>query len=174
MSNVLVTGGAGYIGSHMCVELLQNGDDVVVIDNLSNSSAASLEAVQRITQRELEFLDCDVTDADALGPLFADHRFDAVVHFAGLKSVGESVGDPIKYYHIIQDENCGPIPDEKTVAIVATADLVANMLNIGLLTSVATDPLGARSTRLLGVDETSLMTIAEKLPELFLSQVELF
>ena len=99
MSKVLVTGGAGYIGSHMCVELLQNGDDVVVIDNLSNSTAASLEAVQRITQRELEFVDGDVTDADALGALFADHRFDAVVHFAGLKSVGESVDDPIKYYH---------------------------------------------------------------------------
>ncbi|MCZ6658076.1 MAG: UDP-glucose 4-epimerase GalE [Gammaproteobacteria bacterium] len=99
MSNVLVTGGAGYIGSHMCVELLQNGDDVVVIDNLSNSSTASLEAVQRITQRELEFVDGDVTDADVLGLLFADHRFDAVVHFAGLKSVGESVDDPIKYYH---------------------------------------------------------------------------
>ncbi len=99
MSKVLVTGGAGYIGSHMCVELIQAGDNVVVIDNLANSSVASLDAVQRITQGKIEFVEGDVTDADTLESLFTNHDFRAVIHFAGLKSVAESVGDPLRYYH---------------------------------------------------------------------------
>ena len=99
MSEVLVTGGAGYIGSHMCVELIQNGDDVVVVDNLSNSSAASIDAVQRITQGKIEFIEGDVTDATTLESLFTNHDFHAVIHFAGLKSVAESVSDPLRYYH---------------------------------------------------------------------------
>ena len=98
MSEILVTGGAGYIGSHMCVELLQANHDVVVIDNLSNSSVRSLEAVQRITQKQLKFVQLDIRDSEALDTLFADHQFSSVIHFAGLKAVGESVANPTMYY----------------------------------------------------------------------------
>jgi UDP-glucose 4-epimerase len=98
MSEVLVTGGAGYIGSHMCVELLQAGYGVTVIDNLSNSSARSLQAVQRITQKSLSFAEADLRDGARLETLFRAHEFSAVLHFAGLKAVGESVAKPMLYY----------------------------------------------------------------------------
>jgi UDP-glucose 4-epimerase len=101
--NVLVTGGAGYIGSHMCVELLQNGHDVVVVDNLSNSSARSLQAAQRIADRPLTFVEADIRDAERLDRVFQAHDVDAVIHFAGLKAVGESVAQPLRYY----DNNVG-------------------------------------------------------------------
>ncbi|MCP5179484.1 MAG: UDP-glucose 4-epimerase GalE [Pseudomonadales bacterium] len=95
---VLVTGGAGYIGSHMCVELLQNGFEIVVLDNLSNSSRRSLQAVETITQRKLTFIEGDIRDSDQLDRIFADHAITAVIHFAGLKAVGESVSEPLRYY----------------------------------------------------------------------------
>ena len=98
MSEVLVTGGAGYIGSHMCVELLQAGYQVVVLDNLSNSSARSLQAVQRITQKSLKFVEADLRDSAKLEVLFRAHDISAVLHFAGLKAVGESVAKPMLYY----------------------------------------------------------------------------
>ncbi len=98
MSEILVTGGAGYIGSHMCVELIQAGHDVVVLDNLSNSSARSLQAVQRITQKPLTFVEADLRDANTLSRLFSTHGFSAVLHFAGHKAVGESVEKPLRYY----------------------------------------------------------------------------
>ena len=97
---VLVPGGAGYIGSHMCVELLQSGHDVVVLDNLSNASAKSLDAVERITQKSLTFIQGDIRDADVLAQLFAEHDIGAVLHFAGLKAVGESVDQPVSYYDV--------------------------------------------------------------------------
>ena len=95
---VLVTGGAGYIGSHTCIELLGAGHDVVVLDNLSNSNPAALERVQEISGRGLHFVQADLRDQGALAALFRDFRFDAVVHFAGLKAVGESTQIPIDYY----------------------------------------------------------------------------
>ncbi len=98
MSKVLVTGGAGYIGSHMCVELLQAGTDVVVLDNLSNSCAKSLEAVQRITQKKLNFIEGDLRDKSTLAKLFEHNDISAVLHFGGLKAVGESVNNPLSYY----------------------------------------------------------------------------
>ncbi|TVQ91947.1 MAG: UDP-glucose 4-epimerase GalE [Chromatiaceae bacterium] len=100
---VLVTGGAGYIGSHTCVELLNAGYEVVVIDNLANSSAESLRRVQDITGRPLTFIEADLRDSPSLGSLLHDGGFDAVIHFAGLKAVGESVGHPLAYY----DNNLG-------------------------------------------------------------------
>ena len=96
--NVLLTGGAGYIGSHTAVECLAAGHDVVVFDNLSNSSPKSLERVARIAGRPVAFVQGDIRDRGALRTLFADHRIDAVVHFAGLKAVGESVEKPLLYY----------------------------------------------------------------------------
>ena len=96
--NVLVTGGAGYIGSHTCVELLEKGYGVVVIDNLVNSSAKSLERVEQITGRSLDFYQNDVRDRDAMERIFSKHDIDCVIHFAGLKAVGESVSMPLEYY----------------------------------------------------------------------------
>ena len=96
--NVLVTGGAGYIGSHTCVELLEKGYGVVVVDNLVNSSAKSLERVSQITGRELSFYETDVRDRAALDRIFEKHDIGCVIHFAGLKAVGESVAMPLEYY----------------------------------------------------------------------------
>ena len=98
MSQILVTGGAGYIGSHTCVELLQDGHDLVVVDNLCNSSAESLNRVRQICGRGFEFYQLDVCDKPALQAVFSRHAIDAVIHFAGLKAVGESVAMPLSYY----------------------------------------------------------------------------
>lgn len=95
---VLVTGGAGYIGSHTCVELLEAGHAVTVVDNLSNSKEESLRRVREITGRDLAFVRADLRDGAALDALFGHQSFDAVIHFAGLKAVGESVQRPIDYY----------------------------------------------------------------------------
>ena len=96
--NVLVTGGAGYIGSHTCVELLNSGYDVVVIDNLCNSNPKSLERVQAITGKTLKFYEGDVRDEVLLRKIFEENEIGCVIHFAGLKAVGESVSIPWKYY----------------------------------------------------------------------------
>ena len=96
--NIFITGGAGYIGSHTCVELLNEGFDIVVADNLSNSSQVSLDRVRRITGRDFPFYEIDICDEDALSRVFEEHSFDGVIHFAGLKAVGESVSRPVTYY----------------------------------------------------------------------------
>lgn len=95
---VLVTGGAGYIGSHTCVDLLEAGFDVIVVDNLVNSCAESLRRVEEITGRQLRFEELDLLDRAALERVFAETQPDAVIHFAGLKAVGESVAQPLRYY----------------------------------------------------------------------------
>ncbi|MEY4718686.1 MAG: hypothetical protein RL563_1304 [Pseudomonadota bacterium] len=97
-STILVTGGAGYIGSHTCVELLGSGYDVVVIDNLCNSKAESLQRIKRISGRSIDFYPVDIADRDALETIFSSHNVEAVVHFAGLKAVGESCQWPRQYY----------------------------------------------------------------------------
>ena len=101
--NVLVTGGAGYIGSHTCVELLNEGYGVIVIDNLCNSNPKSLQRVQDITGKSLTFYEGDVRDEALLRKIFASHDIGCVIHFAGLKAVGESVAQPWRYY----DNNLG-------------------------------------------------------------------
>lgn len=95
---ILVTGGAGYIGSHTVVELLNAGNEVLVLDNLSNSSPESLKRVEQITGKAVPFVEGDIRDAALLDTLFAEHGIEAVVHFAGLKAVGESVQKPLEYY----------------------------------------------------------------------------
>lgn len=95
---VMVTGGAGYIGSHTCVELLRAGWDVTVVDNFSNSHPEALRRVERISGRRCDLAEVDIRDERALGRVFAADRFEAVVHFAGLKAVGESVAQPLRYY----------------------------------------------------------------------------
>jgi UDP-glucose 4-epimerase len=96
---ILVTGGAGYIGSHTCLELLQAGHEVVVVDNLSNSKEDSLKRIQEISGKNLEFHRADLLDREALDQIFSGAGIDAVIHFAGLKAVGESVKIPLSYYH---------------------------------------------------------------------------
>lgn len=96
---ILVTGGAGYIGSHTCLELLNKDYNVVVIDNLSNSSEKSLERVKKITGKNLKFYNEDILNIDGLKKIFENEKIDSVIHFAALKAVGESVKEPLKYYH---------------------------------------------------------------------------
>lgn len=95
---ILVTGGAGYIGSHTCVELLNEGFEVVIIDNFSNSKSSSLDAIKKITGKDFKFYEIDYLDKDALNKVFEENKIDAVINFAGFKAVGESVQKPIEYY----------------------------------------------------------------------------
>jgi UDP-galactose 4-epimerase (EC 5.1.3.2) len=96
---ILVTGGAGYIGSHTCVELLNAGYEVMVVDNLSNSKFEALNRVKEITGKDFKFYQVDLLDKDRLETVFSENAIDAVIHFAGLKAVGESVQIPLRYYH---------------------------------------------------------------------------
>ena len=98
MKTILVTGGAGYIGSHTLIELINNNFEVVVIDNLANSSRESLRRVEQITGHEIPFIEADVRDQSALDDIFTTYSIDSVIHFAGLKAVGESVAKPLEYY----------------------------------------------------------------------------
>lgn len=102
--SILVTGGAGYIGSHTCIELIRSGHDVVVLDNLSNSSELSLKRVEKITgdgvpRNTIHFYKTDILDKDGMDRIFKQEKIDTVIHFAGLKAVGESVSKPLEYYH---------------------------------------------------------------------------
>lgn len=95
---ILVTGGAGYIGSHTCVELLQSGHEVVVVDNFDNSSPESIRRVEKITGKKIALYEADIRDRAAMEMIFSEHKIDCVIHFAGLKAVGESCRKPIEYY----------------------------------------------------------------------------
>ncbi len=99
MKKILVTGGAGYIGSHTCVELLQSGYNILVLDNLCNSSQESLHRVQQITGKAVEFIEGDIRDRELVDKVFREHAIEAVIHFAGLKAVGESVQKPLEYFN---------------------------------------------------------------------------
>jgi len=102
-AQILVTGGAGYIGSHTVLELITAGFGVVVVDNLSNASEQSLQRVTELTGQAIPFVNADLRDRSAMAALFQTNRFDAVIHFAGLKAVGESVSKPVAYW----DNNVG-------------------------------------------------------------------
>ena len=96
---ILVTGGAGYIGSHTVVELLNTGKEVVIVDNFCNSKPEALNRIRQITGKDFPFYEADLLDADAMDRIFSENQIDAVIHFAGLKAVGESVQKPLEYYH---------------------------------------------------------------------------
>lgn len=113
MSTILVTGGAGYIGSHTVVELLNAGHQVLIVDNLCNSSIAVLERIEKLANPNFRFLQADVRDGAALDRLFAEQPIDGVIHFAGLKAVGESVSQPVRYF----DNNVG-----STLALLQAMD----------------------------------------------------
>ena len=97
--SILVTGGAGFIGSHTVVELLEEGEDIVIIDNFSNSSPDVLDKIKTITGKDFKFYEIDLLDEEKLDKVFAENNIESVIHFAGLKAVGESVEKPIEYYH---------------------------------------------------------------------------
>lgn len=99
MNKILVTGGAGFIGSHTCVELLESGYEVIVMDNLSNSKEESINRIKKITGKDVKFYKTDMLDHDGTAQIFKENKIDAVIHFAGLKAVGESVEKPLEYYH---------------------------------------------------------------------------
>lgn len=101
--SILITGGCGYIGSHTCIELLKAGYDIVVLDNYYNAKPEALRRVQELAGKEFPFYECDIRDAQGLRHIFHEHTIDAVIHFAGLKAVGESVSKPLAYY----DNNVG-------------------------------------------------------------------
>ena len=96
---ILVTGGAGFIGSHTCVELLNAGYDVVIADNFSNSKPEAVKRIEKITDKKVKLYEADLLDRQAMEKIFDENKIDAVIHFAGLKAVGESVSIPLKYYH---------------------------------------------------------------------------
>lgn len=96
--NILITGGAGYIGSHTCVSLMERGHDLIIADNFVNSDPKVLERIRQITGRDFQFYEIDVTDEAAVDRIFSEHKIDGVIHFAGLKAVGESVEKPLAYY----------------------------------------------------------------------------
>ncbi|MBE6876047.1 MAG: UDP-glucose 4-epimerase GalE [Ruminococcus sp.] len=98
MSKILVTGGAGFIGSHTCVEFLESGYEVVVLDNLSNSKEEAIRRIEKITGKSVDFYKADMRDEEAVRKIFQEQEISAVVHFAGLKAVGESVAKPLEYY----------------------------------------------------------------------------
>ncbi|MGE5628326.1 MAG: UDP-glucose 4-epimerase GalE [Solirubrobacterales bacterium] len=97
--SILISGGAGYIGSHTCVELLQAGYELVIVDNFSNSKPEVLNRIKELTNKEFKFYQADLLDKEALEKVFIENKIEAVIHFAGLKAVGESVQMPLKYYH---------------------------------------------------------------------------
>lgn len=99
MKKILVTGGAGYIGSHTCVELLNAGKDIVIVDNFCNSKPEAIENIKKITNRDFAFYETDLRDKEALERIFNENEIESVIHFAGLKAVGESVAKPMEYYH---------------------------------------------------------------------------
>ncbi len=130
---ILVTGGAGYIGSHTCVELIKAGYEVVVVDNLCNSKESVLERVATITGTVVPFVRLDLRDRPHLEKVFQQHRFDAVLHFAGLKAVGESVAQPLRYY----DNNV----DGSLVLLQVMAQYGVNNLVFSSSATVYGDPL---------------------------------
>jgi len=151
MSKVLVTGGAGYIGSHTIVELLNAGHEVVALDNLSNASALSLDRVETITGQHLTFVEGDVRDTDLLDQIFTSHSIVAVIHFAGLKAVGESVDKPLEYYDnnvngSLKLFNSMRTHDVKTIIFSSSATVYGDPLELPLKesmpTGVPTNPYG--------------------------------
>ena len=95
---ILVTGGAGYIGSHTCVEILNAGYEIVIVDNFYNSCPEALNRIKELSGKDFKFYECDIRDKAGLDKVFAENKIDAVIHFAGLKAVGESCAKPLEYY----------------------------------------------------------------------------
>jgi UDP-glucose 4-epimerase len=121
MGRILVTGGAGYIGSHTVIELLEQGFDVTVVDSLTNSSLEALQRVKKLTGKDVDFRELDILDEAGMTALFAEQKVDAVIHFAGLKAVGESVAKPLLYY---ENNICGTVALLKVMTAAQCKNIV--------------------------------------------------
>lgn len=155
MSKILVTGGTGYIGSHTVVELVENGEDVVIVDNFSNSSPDVLDRIEEITGKRVKFYEVDILDEEKLEQVFKENEIESVVHFAGLKAVGESVAKPVEYYHnnitgtlvllkLMQKYNCKKIVFSSSATVYGNPGKLPIKENFPLST---TNPYG--STKLM-------------------------
>lgn len=178
MAKILVTGGAGYIGSHTCLLLLESGYDVVVLDNLSNASEAALRRVQEMTGKTLDLVVGDIRDTSAVRALFAQHSIDSVIHFAGSKAVGESVEQPMAYYdnnvvgtlrlcEVMAEVGCKRIVFSSSATVYGDPDVVPIPETAALRTS---NPYG--QTKL--VIEQMLREIANADPEWRVSLLRYF
>lgn len=156
---VLVTGGAGFIGSHTCVELLQAGEDIVVLDNFSNSKPEVLTQIKTITGRDFPFYEVDLLDRDGVEKVFAENEIDTVIHFAGLKAVGESVRKPLEYYHnnitgtlilcdVMRHHNCKRIVFSSSATVYGSPKTVPIKEDFPLST---TNPYGSTKLMLEGI-----------------------
>lgn len=168
MENILVTGGAGFIGSHTVVELLNEGYGVIVVDNLVNSCEESLKRVEKITGKAVKFYLGDVRDAALLGKIFAENNVDAVIHFAGLKAVGESVRKPLEYYdnnigsticllHAMKNAGCKKLIFSSSATVYGTPERLPLDEDCALST---TNPYGA--TKLMIENILKDLSVAEK------------
>lgn len=153
--SILVTGGAGYIGSHTLIELIQSGYDVVVVDNLANSNRTSLKRAEKIVGREILFYQIDVRDREKLNAIFLNHSFDCCIHFAGLKAVGESVALPWEYYDnnvngtlvlldVMRKHNCKNMVFSSTAAVYG--DLMSVPISEDCPKGQCTNPYGQTKT----------------------------
>lgn len=133
--SILVTGGAGYIGSHTCVELLKQGKDIVIVDNFSNSKPEVLDKIKELGGKDFAFYQVDILDKPALEKVFSEHEIEAVIHFAGYKAVGESVTKPLEYYHnnitgtlilcqVMRDFGCKSIVFSSSATVYGTSQKV--------------------------------------------------
>lgn len=156
---ILVTGGTGFIGSHTCVELLNEGYDVVIIDNLSNSKKEVVNYIEQITNKKVFFYENDVCDKDALKTIFKEHKIDAIIHFAGYKAVGESVQKPLMYYrnNIDSTLNLLEVADEfnvKKIAFSSSATVYGNPKSLPIKEDFplsTTNPYGTTKLMIEGI-----------------------
>lgn len=156
--NILLTGGAGYIGSHTCVTLLENGYNVIVADNLCNSKAASLERVQKITGKQVFFYHTDLRDKVGLNKIFSNNSIDAVIHFAGLKSVAESVDQPLIYYQNNIDATlvlCETMQEHgvRNLVFSSSATVYGNPENVPIKEDAPTSPFNPYGRTKLFIEE---------------------
>ena len=167
----MVTGAAGYIGSHICVELLDAGYQVVVVDNLSNSRSSVIQRIEQITGQQLHFYHQDVRNAEALATVFRDHDIDAVIHLAGLKAVGESCAEPIRYYQnnldstlilldVMQSANVGCFVFSSSATVYGDPEKVPIAEDAPLF---ATNPYGSSKLMI----EQILADVVQSRPDLF-------
>lgn len=149
--SILVTGGAGFIGSHTCVELLNAGYDIVVVDNLYNSSEKSLDRVKELTGKDFSFYPYDIRDKENMKKVFENHKIDACIHFAGLKAVGESCAKPLEYYdnniggtlalcEVMRDYNCKKIVFSSSATVYGSSNI--SPLKENMKTGGTTNPYG--------------------------------
>ena len=166
--SILVTGGAGFIGSHTVVELLEKGEDIVIVDNFVNSKPEVLEKIKKITEKDFKFYEVDLLDKENLEKVFIENKIEAVIHFAGLKAVGESVEKPIEYYHnnitgtlilleLIKKYNCKKIIFSSSATVYGTPKTVPIKEDFPLST---TNPYG--STKLMIEQILKDVCIADK------------